>query len=247
MSFSEFGIVIALNSIETLHPESSFEPPCVIQGSLGCQHLIHVGAFTGIYGGTIGHSSIGRYCSISQDVVIAADQHPVSWLSTSMIQYVDNLHDWDNWLVKRNAIRVTPKRMLHFQSNKPVTIGNDVWIGQGAFIKSGVSIGDGAVLAAHSVVTKDVEPYHIVAGVPAKTIKTRFSNALIERMLKLKWWDYAIMDLGLVDFSNPEACLDTLEDLISKKSLAPYKPEKISVASVEAKVHNDINTSHMPH
>ncbi len=69
------------------------------------------------------------------------------------------------------------------------TIGNDVWIGSGALILSGASIGDGAVVAAHSVVTKPVPPYAIVAGNPARVVKYRFDEATIQELLALKWWD----------------------------------------------------------
>ncbi|MBS0028835.1 CatB-related O-acetyltransferase [Chitinophaga sp. 2R12] len=71
----------------------------------------------------------------------------------------------------------------------PVTIGNDVWIGLNSSVMGGVTIGNGAIIAAHSVVTKDVPPYAIVGGVPAKIIKYRFSEEVISRMEALKWWD----------------------------------------------------------
>ena len=72
----------------------------------------------------------------------------------------------------------------------PITnIGNDVWIGCGAIILSGVTIGDGAIIGAGAVVTKDVEPYTIVAGVPAKVLKTRFEKEISDKLIKLKWWE----------------------------------------------------------
>ncbi|MDL4470788.1 CatB-related O-acetyltransferase [Citrobacter braakii] len=78
---------------------------------------------------------------------------------------------------------------------KNTTIGNDVWIGNDVVLKGGISIGDGAVVAANSVVTKDVPPYAIVAGVPAKIIKYRFESDIIEQLLKIKWWNYNYTDL----------------------------------------------------
>ena len=74
--------------------------------------------------------------------------------------------------------------------NNPVTIGNDVWIGANVCILPGISIGDGAVLAAGAVITKDVPPYAIVGGVPAKVIKYRFSEDIIKKLLKIKWWNW---------------------------------------------------------
>jgi virginiamycin A acetyltransferase len=71
-------------------------------------------------------------------------------------------------------------------------IGNDVWVGYKATIMSGVTIGDGAIIAAHSVVTKDVEPYAIVGGNPAKLIKKRFSEERIQQLLEMAWWNWDI-------------------------------------------------------
>ncbi len=73
-----------------------------------------------------------------------------------------------------------------------INIGNDVWIGYNATIMAGVNIGDGAIIAANSIVTKDVEPYTIVGGNPAKKIRKRFSEDIIAKLLKLKWWNWNI-------------------------------------------------------
>ena len=79
---------------------------------------------------------------------------------------------------------------IPYQPSERVVIGNDVWIGSGAFIKAGVRIGSGAVIGAHAVVVHDVEPYSVVAGVPAREIRKRFSQETIEKLLKLSWWDW---------------------------------------------------------
>ena len=71
------------------------------------------------------------------------------------------------------------------------TIGSDVWIGAGASIMTGVNVGDGAVIGANSVVTKDIPPYAVAVGVPAKIIKFRFDEDIINRLLKIKWWNYS--------------------------------------------------------
>lgn len=78
------------------------------------------------------------------------------------------------------------------RNNRPVLIGNDVWIGANVVILPGVKVGDGAILAAGAVITKDVEPYTVVGGVPAKIIRKRFDNDMIEMFLKIKWWDWPI-------------------------------------------------------
>ncbi len=79
-----------------------------------------------------------------------------------------------------------------FPNKGDTVIGNDVWIGYKATIMPGVTIGDGAIIAAHSVVIKDVAPYSIVGGNPAKEIKKRFSTEMVEKLLELKWWDWDI-------------------------------------------------------
>ena len=99
---------------------------------------------------------------------------------------------------------------LSWKKPLPV-IGNDVWIGFSTTILNGVRIGDGAIVAAGSVVTKDVEPYSIVAGVPAKIIGKRFSDDMIERLLDLQWWNYDPSLVWGLDISNPETCIDTIE------------------------------------
>jgi hypothetical protein len=75
------------------------------------------------------------------------------------------------------------------ENKYPVIIGNDCWIGQGAFMAGGLAIGDGAVVLAHAVVTKDVPPYAVVGGVPAKVIKYRYDEEDIQFLLGFKWWD----------------------------------------------------------
>ena len=81
---------------------------------------------------------------------------------------------------------------IHGDNKGNITIGNDVWIGYEAVILSGVTIGDGAIIGTRSVVTKDVPPYTIVGGAPARVIKKRFSDDVIEKLLKIKWWNWPV-------------------------------------------------------
>lgn len=83
----------------------------------------------------------------------------------------------------------TPDHMSQLPFKGDIVIGNDVWIGRESIIMPGVKIGDGAIIAAYSVVTKDVEPYSVVGGNPARFIKKRFNDELIELLLEFKWWD----------------------------------------------------------
>jgi acetyltransferase-like isoleucine patch superfamily enzyme len=119
---------------------------------------------------------IGKYCSISKEVrIITGGIHPTNWISNFPIR--DNLNvdiPYDG----------TPT------SNGDIIIGNDVWIGTGATILSGVKIGNGAVVAACALVSKDVPPYTIVGGVPAKEIRKRFNEDQIDFLQKINWWDW---------------------------------------------------------
>jgi acetyltransferase-like isoleucine patch superfamily enzyme len=118
---------------------------------------------------------IGKRTSIAESVYISTRDHPIAGASTaySLFDAMDE-NGWYAALSRRQGI----------------TIGNDVWIGLRCSILRGVTIGDGAIIGAHAVVTKDVEPYTIVGGVPAKPIRKRFPKDVIRQLLGLKWWDW---------------------------------------------------------
>ncbi len=226
------GLILPPN-IPELNPESSFELPLCIQATLAHNNKIEVGAFTGIYGGRIGHCNIGRYCSIASGVDIASDQHPTEWLSSSMVQYVPNIHGWGDWLKKHEYEYVEPT--TRFSSNATVHIGSDVWIGQGVFIKSGIRIGHGAIIAAHSVVIENIPPYAIVAGVPAKVKKFRFRADIIERLLNLEWWKYSISSIKGIDFKNIDNGLSLLEEKIMSGDILPFETKVIKFKDLKEK------------
>src|SRR5262249_7054657 len=103
---------------------------------------------------------------------------------------------------------------------KHVTIGNDVWTGHNVNVTAGVNVGDGAVIAAGSVVTKDVPPYAIVGGVPATVIRYRFSEKTIERLLRVKWWELELSQLGGRLSAGTDRCLDLTEGIMPKAPAA---------------------------
>ncbi len=102
---------------------------------------------------------------------------------------------------------------------KETIFGNDVWVGSLAVVKRGLTIGDGAIIAGGSVVVKDVPPYAIVGGVPAKVLKYRFDDEIIERLMKLQWWDMSVEDLKDISFDNIEKAVEELE---SRKKINFY-------------------------
>ena len=120
--------------------------------------------------------SIGKFCSIAQGVeVLLGGNHRSDWIST----YPFNV-------IYKDVVPPAESPI----SKGDVVIGNDVWLGIGVKILSGITIGDGAVVGAYSVVTKNVPPYTKVAGTPAKNIGQRFPRDIVDRLLKIQWWNW---------------------------------------------------------
>lgn len=124
---------------------------------------------------------IGKFCSIAcgAKFIFNAANHTLKSLSTYPFPIFDE--EWDS------TMKVTEA----WDNKGDIVIGNDVWIGYEAVIMSGVHIGDGAIIGTRALVTKDVPPYAIVGGVPAKVIRKRFEDSVIEDLLKIKWWDWS--------------------------------------------------------
>jgi lipopolysaccharide transport system ATP-binding protein len=121
---------------------------------------------------------IGKFCSIAPKVRIIVDgNHRPDWVS--MYPFGEHIHG-----MARN--------LDHPAGRGDMVIGNDVWIGEHALILPGVQIGDGAVIAAGSVVTKNVSDYEIVGGVPARHIRNRFTDEQIRELKRIKWWDWPL-------------------------------------------------------
>ena len=125
---------------------------------------------------------IGKFCSIAcgTKFLFNCANHTQKSLST----YTFPLF-YEEWELKKSNITTA------WDNKGDIVIGNDVWIGYEAVIMAGVHIGDGAIIAARAVVTKDVPPYTIVGGTPAKEIRKRFDAEVIQQLLMLKWWDWA--------------------------------------------------------
>lgn len=144
------------------------------------------------------YTTIGKFCSIAAMTRINPGNHPMHRVSQSHFTYRSSAY-FEN--------EDDDSAFFDWRRAHPVKIGHDVWIGHGAVILPGRTIGNGAVIAAGAVVTKDVEPYMIVAGTPAKSIKQRFADEVIEGLENLAWWNWSHERLhaALPDFRSLSA------------------------------------------
>ena len=143
---------------------------------------------------------IGNFCSIAGNCnIFIGSNHRTGWVTTYPFGHI-NQHIFNKFNGKG-----------HPATKGDVIIGNDVWIGANVTIMSGVTIGDGAVIANNSHVIKNVEPYSIVGGNPAKFIKYRFTSEQIEKLLQIKWWFW---DDTKINSFSPLLCSDNIDDFI---------------------------------
>lgn len=186
--------------------------PCIIRNSIidkkaavggGAQMKdSRIDRYSYMYGSCLIHTKVGKFCSIASKTLIGGGGHPVDWVSSSPVFYQRN-----NVLKKEFATKP-------FQEYAETIIGNDVWIGSHCLIKGGVSIGDGAVVGMGSVVTKDIPPYEIWGGNPAKCIRKRFDDETIARLQALQWWNWDDEKLHKYGayFNNPAELFAKLEE-----------------------------------
>lgn len=164
---------------------------------------VHIGKYSRIGKNTqVAYTTIGNFSAIGRNSVLGPGQHPTNYLTTNSIFYKRG-----NW-----GFRDEWCKEVDFEENARINIGSDVWIGLHVIVMNGVTIGDGAIVAAGAVVTKDVPPFAVVGGVPAKVLKYRFSPEIIVRLLEIQWWNLPDEEITrvkeLFHIPNP-----TLEDL----------------------------------
>jgi phosphonate metabolism protein (transferase hexapeptide repeat family) len=145
----------------------------------------------------VADAEIGRFCAIAASVRIGAPNHPMERPSLHRFTYCPEYYD-------PSATR--DRSFFQNRRDERVVIGNDVWMGHGVIVLPGVKVGDGAVLAAGAVVSKDVAPYTIVGGVPARVIRERFSRAIAEQLGRIAWWDWPseLIFERLADFQSDD-------------------------------------------
>ena len=176
---------------------------------------------------------IGRFCSIATLVGVMPPNHPTSRLSTSGFDYA-NYPIYRDYLASRGASM--PRTPLENAAKPPPVVGNDVWIGMGALLARGVTIGHGAVVGARSIVTRDVAPYAIVAGSPARVVRYRFDEAMIQRLLTSAWWTYDPAAFADLDTTDPHRFLDQFEEREARGDMPAYQPRQIRLAAELARL-----------
>jgi virginiamycin A acetyltransferase len=173
-----------------------------------------LGAFSYSYSALDPCFNIGRYCSIAAALLPMGSQHPIGWATQSPFSYqAAHLQAFESYYADNDAEQAP---MLSFDGGPiGIEIGHDVWIGGGAMIKRGIEIGTGAVVAARAVVTHDVPPYAVVGGVPARILRYRFPEPVIESLLASRWWDYGPDVLQTLDVTDPAHWADRLADAVA--------------------------------
>jgi len=183
-----------------------WEPPVKIFHSASVVD-VEIGAYSYISPRTeIRHARIGRYCSIGDSVNMRGSAHPKTWLSSHPFPY-QNIYS--------HSRSYNPPLAFAGYSEK-TSIGHDVWIGSQAIVLPGVTIGNGAIIGAGAVVSKDIPAYAIAVGNPARVVKYRFEPHLIDRLLRSEWWLYDLPK-GLereseIPLADPERMLDFLAE-----------------------------------
>lgn len=199
--------------------------------------------FTGYYGsrwiGGFGFASyshspvsapfpVGRYCSIAAGLRVMNGDHPLERFTTHTLTYLRGLAAQQ---AAAEALGGAATPLPHAQKPHPV-IEDDVWIGQDVILARGIKLGTGCVIAAGAVVTRDVPPYAVVGGVPARRIRDRFPPALAEAMLRLRWWRFAWPHFADLVALPPAEFLKRLEAREAEGTIRPYAPPRVDAAGI---------------
>lgn len=224
----ETGKVIAVSTSLCIEENTGFYGGVYagLKGSRPWAGLWSMGAFSYSYSPLPEPCVVGRYCSISSGVRVLDSQHPISSLTSSAL-----LVNYKNALFERARTSATTHFGKTFKVNGgkhfPV-IQNDVWIGADAMLAMGVTIGTGAVVASGAVVTRDVPPYAIVAGNPARVKKFRFDDTMIARLLASKWWELEPREVFASDIADPDAWIGRFDT--EADTWATYNPRQFELS-----------------
>lgn len=182
-STTKVGSMAVASIKSSFEPMTQLHPHSIFHGTMGMGS--YIGQNTNL------SANIGRFCSISNNVLCNPGAHPytVPFVSTSPCFFSLNPNHSQCGSTFATEQLYDECRQVDTEKNISVEIGNDVWIGERVFLVGGLHIGDGAMILTGAVVTKDVPPYAIVGGVPAKVIRYRYDEETIKWLLDIKWWD----------------------------------------------------------
>jgi acetyltransferase-like isoleucine patch superfamily enzyme len=193
--------------------QSQIDGPILLQRGVTLGPNVSVGRYFGAnVDSTIAGAQIGSFCTFGARVSVNPFNHPMQWLSIHEFQYDPGGYNWLPEYAELKRPVVEPFKQY------PVIIGNDVWLGNNVVVLEGVTIGDGACIGANAVVTKDIPPYAVAAGIPARVLRYRFTEETIERLLAVKWWDMELSELSGLPFNDVISCLSYLENIKERKT-----------------------------
>lgn len=208
------NIVLSVNKDILLESNVTFWGFCNTLWSMGCHSYS---------GSNLGYGvKVGRFCSIAVNVSIMGAHHFPDWISTSPVFYNSGYHN----LIGEDLSNIA-------RQDRNIEIGNDVWIGSGVVLKSHLKIGNGAIIAANSVVTKDVPPFAIVGGNPARIIRFRFSDDLIQKIQQIEWWNYHLEDFKGLNANNPEQFIDELNEKVLRNNLKHMAIKSLTLSDLQ--------------
>lgn len=202
-----------------------------ILGSLLIRSDTRVGCFTEFGQQSEAQAAdVGRYCEIGNNSTLGATGHPLTWMSVSAFQYKAAAWGWHPSASESEIIDPEADGRQSFRSIGPdrAWIGNDVWLGAGVVVLRGVTIGNGCIVAANAVVTRDLPPYTICGGLPARVIRPRLPDELRDELLDLQWWGYSPNQLAGIPFDDPAAAVAALRPRI-EAGLEPYEPGFVEI------------------
>jgi acetyltransferase-like isoleucine patch superfamily enzyme len=202
------------------------EPHCTMAKG----HFHKAGAFSYVLSRGF---EVGRYCSVAAGSRITGEEHPMDRISTHPFTYKANRIAYGERMFGKSYDLVP--FLAHGGAPK---IGHDVWIGGDVTLKGGITIGHGAVIGAGAVVTRDVPPYAIVGGVPARIIRYRFPENIVQELLDLRWWRFRYPDFAGLNFTDVQAFIGGLRDRIEQGTIEEM-PERWIALAEELKTYLD--------
>lgn len=236
MSNGKNGIKVRYDTdVKTGHLKNSVEIETPFQMRGGVIEAYRLGAFSMVNKNAYirAINSIGRCCMIGPNVVTGLPEHSTKSIASHYLfagfdtEWTRGFTDYevDN---QESIMHIREKQNKELWKKGWITIGNDVWIGGNVTIARGVNVGDGAIVATGAVVVKDVPAYAIVGGVPAKIIRYRFPKEIIERLKKIRWWEYGPSIMKGCDILMIENTIDKMEKRIAY-GFPRYIAEKIII------------------